>query len=297
MKKLFQTLALFAATAMVGAACTPAVTPLPSTATPQSTATAVPPTASPVSQVVIDPTKPLAVNLGQHPYSYSTQLKALGQADQTVTVNFYLYLPETYGQDPKQKWPLLLSLHGSYQIGTDVTNLLQEGLAPMLVEKTDFPFIVLSPQLPPNLPTFESWTDIIDSLKLLLDQVQSFYAVDPNRVSVTGFSMGGFGTWEFALRYPKLFSAIAPIAGGYIYQSSEIPPNICALKDLPTWVFHGQMDTVVEPKQATDLVDALKQCGGNPRFTLYPDAGHAETWTEAYNDPELFPWLLAQHRP
>lgn len=297
MNKIIQTLILFMVFAIGIVACAPAATPIPSTATLQFTATDIPPTATQLPAVKIDPKNPLAVKFGQNPYSYSTEVTNPGQANQSVTVNFYLYLPETYGQDPKQKWPLLLSLHGSYQIGDNVTYLLQEGLAPILVNKTDFPFIVVSPQLPRGLPAFESWTDIIDSLKLLLDQVQSFYDVDPNRVSVTGFSMGGFGTWEFALRYPNYISAIAPIAGGYIYQSEEIPSTICALKDLPIWVFHGQMDNVVDPKQAIELVDALKKCGGNPRFTLYPNSGHVGTWTKAYIDPELFTWLLAQSRP
>jgi predicted peptidase len=103
--------------------------------------------------------------------------------------------------------------------------------------------------------------------------------------------MGGFGTWEFALRYPQRFAAIVPVAGGYIYQSAALPPNLCDLKDLPVWVFHGGKDTNVAPEQGTSLVDALKACHGNVRLTFYPDANHADTAAKAYTTPELFQWL------
>jgi predicted peptidase len=131
-------------------------------------------------------------------------------------------------------------------------------------------------------------------LKILLDQIQAKYSVDPLRVYLTGLSLGGFGTWEFALREPQRFAAIAPIAGGYKYGSQEIPENICALKDVPVWAFHGAQDSAVRPAQSADLVRALKACGGNARLTLYPNAGHADSWEQAYADPELYRWLLAQ---
>jgi dipeptidyl aminopeptidase/acylaminoacyl peptidase len=87
---------------------------------------------------------------------------------------------------------------------------------------------------------------------------------------------------------------MAPIAGGYKHQSNAIPENICDLKELPVWVFHGGRDTNVVSRQSKDMVDALKACGGNVKFTLYPDADHAASWTRAYADPELYKWLLEQ---
>ncbi len=70
------------------------------------------------------------------------------------------------------------------------------------------------------------------------------------------------------------------------------PENLCDLKDVPVWVFHGEKDVGIPHEQTADiLVDALQACGGQVRYTLYPDAGH-DAWTKAYSDPALYAWLL-----
>jgi predicted peptidase len=239
---------------------------------------------------------PFKVEKGQKPYEMIVQIRMSDGSMGKRKMNFFLYLPDDYGIDKTKKWPLLISLHGSYQTGNEVFALLEEGLARILMNKNDFPFIVISPQLPSGLPSGLSWNDVIDPLRDLIDKAQSFYSIDPNRISVTGFSMGGFGTWQFALQYPDLFSAIVPIAGGYKFQIREIPNNIESIKHIPTWVFHGSDDTIVFPYQSTELVNALKKCGGNPKITIYEKAGHVEAWGNAYADPALFDWLLKQKK-
>jgi predicted peptidase len=220
-------------------------------------------------------------------------------------VRYLLYLPGDYGKDPKQQWPLILFLHGSGSIGNDL-NLLKNAMLPWMLEtKTDFPFIVISPQLPgPGAWTSEQsatqiqdWSPLIDPLNVLLDQLPAQYAVDTQRLYLTGLSLGGFGTWEFALRYPQRFAAIVPVAGGYLFNSSAIPPGICTLKDLPVWVFYGGQDTVVQPVQSSSMIKALQDCGGNVHATFYPDATHEQTWQRAYIDPALWQWLLQQSKP
>ena len=52
---------------------------------------------------------------------------------------------------------------------------------------------------------------------------------------------------------------------------------------------------VVPPERSKQMVEAIKKKGGNPKFTIYPDTGHY-AWTEAYNTPELYEWLLQQKR-
>jgi predicted peptidase len=228
---------------------------------------------------------------GQHPYSSKVQIKTASEITNTVEVNYLLYLPGDYGKDPQQKWPLILFLHGSGERGSDLELLKNQPLPKTLDQQKEFPFIVLSPQLPLAMV---NWSGLIDPLEVLVNQVQATYSVDTRRVYLTGLSLGGFGTWEFALRYPRRFAAIVPIAGGYRFQSSAIPENICDLKDLPVYVFHGARDINVMPSQSKDLVDALRACGGNVTFTLYPDADHAASWTRAYTDPKLYRWLLEQ---
>lgn len=231
------------------------------------------------------------MRIGQHPYSSKVRIQRTNNIIKTVEVNYLLHLPGDYGKDPHQKWPLILFLHGSGERGSDLELLKKQPLPKTLDRQKDFPFIVVSPQLP---LAKGNWSDWIDPVNILLDQIRASYSVDTQRIYLTGLSMGGFGAWEFALRYPRRFAAIVPIAGGYRHQSNAIPENICDLTDLPVWVFHGARDINVVPRQSKDMVDALKACGGNVKFTLYSDADHAASWTRAYADPELYKWLLEQ---
>ena len=216
---------------------------------------------------------------GQHPQTLNKQIE--------VKMNYLLYLPADYGKEQGKKWPLILFLHGAGERGDDVNKVKLHG-PPKLVEGSagDSParkFIVVSPQCAPN-----KWWDPREVITLL-DEVSQKYAVDPDRVYLTGLSMGGFGTWETAARNPERFAAIAPICGG------GDPRRVRSLKDTPTWVFHGDKDPTVPVQRSIEMVDALKQVGNDAKFTRYPDAGH-DSWTATYNNQELYDWLLKHKR-
>ena len=124
----------------------------------------------------------------------------------------------------------------------------------------------------------------------MLNEVSGKYAVDPDRIIVTGLSMGGFGTWSLAMEYPNRFAAIAPICGGGMTARAR------RIRHLPAWVFHGAKDNAVPLKASQDMVDALKAAGATDvKFTVYPEAVH-DSCTEAYNDPALWEWFLQQKR-
>ena len=72
------------------------------------------------------------------------------------------------------------------------------------------------------------------------------------------------------------------------------PEKMIKIKHLPIWTFHGAKDTTVPIKQTKKLVQKLKNLGNEAKFTIYPEAEH-DSWTEAYNDPELYDWFL-QHQ-
>ncbi len=277
-------------------------------ATLPSTQTIAPPTSTPSPARTPEPTAtatptaiPTGISLdvgyihqnGQNPFTAVVQYKDMTGSVVTQTVHFLLYLPASYGKDLAKKWPLMIYLHGSGTRGNIISMVRQSSLPKILDETAEFPFIVISPQCPADSAM---WSSQIDSLNALLDLVIAGYSVDPQRVYATGFSMGGFGTWEFALRYPGRFAAIAPVAGGYIFQSSMIPANLCDLKNLPVWVFHGDQDESVAPEQDISLVNALRACGGNVRFTYYKGAGHLETGARAYANATLYTWFAAQKK-
>jgi hypothetical protein len=113
--------------------------------------------------------------------------------------------------------------------------------------------------------------------------------VDADRIYLTGLSMGGFGTWNLAMTWPGRFAAIAPICGG------GNPRNAWSIRHIPTWVFHGAKDPVVPLSMSEDMVSALRQYNGQVTFTVYPEARH-DSWTESYDNPELYSWFLEHTR-
>lgn len=199
-----------------------------------------------------------------------------------VKLNYLVFLPEGYDQCDK-KWPLILFLHGSGESGKDVSLVKKHGPPKIVETKSDFPFVVVSPQSPRR----GGWNP--DVLKALLDDVLADYRVDRDRVYLTGLSMGGYGTWSLAAAYPDYFAAIAPVCG------RGDPDDAEKLMGLPTWVFHGAKDEAVPLRHSEEMVDALKEVGADVKFTVYPDAGH-DSWTETYDNPELYKWFLSHKR-
>ena len=210
---------------------------------------------------------------------------------QHLAVEYLLYLPRSY-QDSKQRWPLMLFLHGAGERGTDVKKVATHGPPKNVTDHPDFPFILVSPQCPDN----QTWSK--DVLMALLDDITLTYAVDTNRVYLTGLSMGGYGTWDLGLSYPERFAAIAPICGGGNLISALLSSRekTAALRSLGIWAFHGAKDPVVPVLESQRMVDAMKRAGvKDVKLTIYPDADH-NSWTETYNNPELYKWLLAHER-
>jgi predicted peptidase len=208
------------------------------------------------------------------------------QITQTVRLDYLLYLPADYGNDPMQRWPLILFLHGSGGRGSDLDLVRRDGgIAHHSENGHDLPFIVVSPQCPAD----SHWTLHLDALNALLNDVAAHYGVDENRVYLTGMSLGGAGAWMLAGVYPERFAAVAPIS------ARIVPLPLSRLRNLPIWAFHGEADDVIPVSEAQRTVDALKAIGGNVKLTIYPGVGH-DLWAQVYNNPDLYAWFLSHKR-
>jgi predicted peptidase len=198
-----------------------------------------------------------------------------------VTYRHLLQLPEGYAADTQKKWPVLLFLHGSGERGDDLERVKVHGPPRLIAEGKHLPFIVVSPQC----PTREQWSPL--QLNDLLNEVAARYRVDASRIYVTGLSMGGYGTWDLAMQYPEKFAALVPICG------AGDAASVALIKNVPTWIFHGAKDEAVPVEEGQKMADAMKRVGAEVKLTVYPEAAH-DSWTETYNNPQLYEWLL-QH--
>jgi len=198
-----------------------------------------------------------------------------------IELEYLQYLPEGYEDDDTTLWPVLIFLHGVGEVGTDIEMIKIHGLPKLIEAGKQFPFIVLSPQA-----RSRGWNP--EDLHIMMETAFKYLRVDPERIYLTGLSMGGFGTWATAIAYPDLFAAIIPICGG------GDPAEAEKLKDMPVWCFHGDNDTVVPMALSENMVNALKEYNPEVKFTVYPGVGH-DSWTTTYENEAIYNWLL-QHK-
>ena len=202
---------------------------------------------------------------------------------------YLLHLPPGYTDFGKPR-PLIVFLHGAGEVDKGLDVLKHHDLwhfAKGHVQAKDFPFIVVSPMAPKR-----GWEPL--QVKRFVEQIvqdhSKRYRIDPNRIYLTGFSMGGFGTFHTACEYPELFAAIVPVAGG------GEPKRACNLINVPTWAFHGDADEVVLYELSETMIDAMKKAGHrDARLTNFRGAGHGIVG-DVYRNPELYRWMLRQSK-
>ncbi len=199
-----------------------------------------------------------------------------------LPIGYLSFLPKDYYEDDRKR-PLLMHLHGVGERGDNLSKLKRDGL-PLIVEKDNsFPFILVSPQCPEGMV----WE--VESLNALLSEVIGKYRVDPDRIYLTGSSMGGSGAWKLAAAHPDRFAAVIPICG------KGDPATAERFKDLPVWAFHGKKDHTVPLSTSQEMVAAIQAIGGNAKLTIYSNVGH-ESWMQTYENREVFDWLLTKIR-
>ncbi|MGC2109232.1 MAG: PHB depolymerase family esterase [Candidatus Korobacteraceae bacterium] len=216
---------------------------------------------------------------------------------------YRLFRPEAAG-----KLPLVVYLHGSGGQGDD--NLKQLGLGNIFGTRVwllpqnqkTFPCYVLVPQTDRGWIHYDTsqWaqgkTGIIpgfgEGTRMVLEIVDGLcreLSIDERRIYVMGQSMGGAGTWNVITYRPQFFAA-AVICCGSI-SDDDGTGSI----ETPLWNFHGDSDQTVPVSVSRERIAARRKAGGHPLSTEYAGVDH-NVWEWAFTEPELVPWVFAQHR-
>jgi predicted peptidase len=229
-----------------------------------------------------------------------------------VSYHYQVYVPVHYVRG--KTLPVILFLHGVGEGGEDGLLQTQVGLGPAIRQARErFPFIVVFPQARRD----QLWAGEMATLALkTLDRAVKEFNGDPQRLYVTGISMGGFGTWYVAAKAPGKFAAIVPICGFVNLKRPDLPAErkTSVMKDnpfanspdpyvavasqiskVPTWIFHGGADPVISPDESRRMFQTLKASGFDVKYTEYKGVGH-DAWDRAYAEPDLVPWLLSHRR-
>jgi predicted peptidase len=198
---------------------------------------------------------------------------------------YAVYVPDGY--TPARRWPVILSLHGKGECGSDGEFHTTVGLGKAIRENPQrFEALVVMPQMPVG----RRWQGpMLDLALATLQATLSEYSGDPDRVVLTGLSLGGYGTWSLGARCPERFCALVPICGG------GDPDDAAGLATLPIWCFHGAADRVVPVQRSREMVQAIRRAGGDVRYTELPGVEH-NSWDITYGDPEVVAWMLSQRR-
>ena len=201
-----------------------------------------------------------------------------------ISLNYRVYAPEKTAL-----LPLLVYLHGAGERGDTpdkLDHILRHGIPKLISEGRKIPAVVLCPQCPTNAV----WDNVVFALGTLIRKVAAEYGILPDRILLTGSSMGGYGTFATALAHPTLFAAIAPISGGNMsWRASN-------LVSTPVYAVHGKEDTLVPPVCSELMVDAVNATGGKAKLLLLEGQGHNDAIDYAYRHTDVIEWLLSMRR-
>lgn len=205
--------------------------------------------------------------------------------DKTTIFPYFITTPCDFDRE-KESLPMIIFLHGAGERGNNIEQVKMHGIPKIFGNNENYHglrTITLSPQC----PTDKVWNHLAFELKELIDFISNEYNADRSRISLTGLSMGGFGTWEMGLTFPGYFSALAPICGGGQSWRASV------LCDMPICTFHGDSDSVVPIVYTREMIRVIENAGGKPSFTVYEGVDH-DSWTRAYETTDLIEWLIAQ---
>lgn len=197
------------------------------------------------------------------------------------TIRQYLaYVPEGYNAKPGTKWPVIVFLHGSAELGNDINTIFWTYFAWKTIDKKN-PYILITPQL---LPGNGEWSAA--DLDKMLDEILPKYNINPSKIVLTGYSLGAHGVWDWAEYNPARFAGIVPVAGWGDVSKAYL------LKNMPVWAFHGDADNAVNVSGSVNMVNAIKNAGGvKANLTIYAGRGH-DIHGITYDNADVIKWML-----
>lgn len=200
---------------------------------------------------------------------------------QKLELQYLLKLPD----NQKEKFPLIVFLHGSGERGTNLE--MVKSHSPFTYKNLiPEPVAILAPQCPENI-----WWDTKAIYELIVE-ITSKYNVDSNRIYLTGLSMGGWGTWKLAQEHPELFAAIAPVCAP-VDRIFEF--QIDKLNTMPIQIYHGALDDIVSPTNSIQIFQKLIKINPNAQLTIFPKDNH-NSWDSTYSNSEFYNWMLKQKK-
>jgi len=225
-------------------------------------------------------------SMKEGPYAPQVQGKFV-KAVSKLGLNFQFYGNPEW--DGSKRYPLVIWLHGSGSSGTD--NQAQMGGATGVFtnaeNQSERPCFMLAPQCPDAAIGWKN--EVAGKLMALIADLAEKLPIDPERIYLTGSSMGGFGTWSLIAKYPNVFACAVPLCGGGDPKTAEI------VKNTPVWAFHGDQDPMVPIERDRVMVAALKAINGNVQFTELTGEGHNITGI-VYAKRDLHYWMFEQRR-
>jgi predicted peptidase len=218
-----------------------------------------------------------------------------------------LYVPPEAATDPLTLRPLVLFLHGSGESGTNNTAQVNANIDNLFTAAKTRAAFLYAPQ------TNSGWENptILSNAMMMIDRAIAERSVDPNRIYVTGLSMGGGGAWNFLNQFDERVAATVPI--------SAVPPSpgfdYNELLDEPIWAHHGRFDSTVSANVTRGVINNFLTLAGQPipaypaiatfgptvQFDFPPLNLHYTdwrsshgVWVDVYNTPALYDWMFAQ---
>lgn len=227
-----------------------------------------------------EPFVPSNIDLLMLPQDTGGQHISMPLGSTNAEYGYYVYEPGGY-QESDLGYPLLIYLHGTKDIGhndlRERNDLVLRNGVPAQIEAGNWnpshPMLVVSPHLteldwfPTNVHNFIAY-------------LEETYRVNPQRIYITGISVGALGIYEYIrnIGSQSKLAAMVPIAGSGV---STLVENFT---DIPIWAFHGEEDRVIPFTRSKDMINAINaiEPKRRARLTSYPGAGH-DVWTMTYN--------------